>query len=64
MDIKLAFLNGFLEKEVCIEQPMGYDVKWHEDKVLKLNKALYGLKQALKAWYSCIDGYFLQVGFV
>jgi hypothetical protein len=40
MDIKLAFLNGFLEKEVCIEQPMGYDVKWHEDKVLKLNKVL------------------------
>ena len=47
MDVKSAFLNGFLEKEVCIEQHMDYDVKWHEDKVLKLNKVLYGLKQVI-----------------
>jgi hypothetical protein len=44
MDVKSTFLNGFLEKGVYFEQPMGYEVKGHEDKVLKLNKALYGLK--------------------
>ena len=44
MDVKSTFLNGFLGKGVYIEQPMGYEVKGHEDKVLKLNKALYGLK--------------------
>jgi hypothetical protein len=44
MHIKSAFLNGFLEEEICIEQPMSYEVKGHKDKVLKLNKVLYGLK--------------------
>jgi hypothetical protein len=46
-DVKSTFLNGFLEEEIHIEQPMGYEVKGYEDKVLKLNKSLYGLKQAL-----------------
>jgi hypothetical protein len=64
MNVKSAFFNGFLEEEIYIEQLMGYEVKGHEDRVLKLNKALYGLKQALMAWYSHIDGYFLKNRFV
>ena len=31
MAVKFAFLNEFLEEEVCIEQPLGYVVKRHED---------------------------------
>jgi len=58
MDVKFAFLNGYLEEEVYIDQPLGYVVKGHEGKVLKLKKALYGLKQAPKAWCSRIDKYF------
>ena len=42
MDVKSAFLNGVLEKEVYIQQPSGYEVKGHKDKVLKLKKALMG----------------------
>jgi DNA polymerase zeta len=57
-DVKSTFLNGFLEKEIYIEQHIGYEVKGYEDKVLKLNKSLNGLKQALRAWYSHIDCYF------
>ena len=43
MDVNSAFLNGVIEEEVYIEQPMSYVVKGREDKVLKL-KALYRLK--------------------
>ncbi|KAH9697084.1 hypothetical protein KPL71_023464 [Citrus sinensis] len=64
MDVKSAFLNGFLEEEVYIEQPLGYVVKGHEDKVLRLKKALYGLKQAPRAWNSRIDKYFQEKGFI
>ena len=63
MDVKSAFLNGFLEEEVYLEQPMGYEVKGHENKVLKLNKALYGLKQAPRAWNTRIDKYFQENDF-
>lgn len=45
MDVKSAFLNGFLEEEVYNEQPEGYVVKGHESKVLGPKKVLYGLKQ-------------------
>ena len=64
IDVKSAFLNGFLEEEVYIKQRMGFEVKEHKDKGLKLNKALYELKQTPRAWYSCIDDYFLNNGFV
>ena len=58
MDVNSTFLNGFLEEEIYIEQPMGYEVKGHKDNILKLNIALYGLKQTWRAWYSRINGYF------
>ena len=43
MDVKLAFLNGVLEK-VFVEQPLGYIKEGQEKQVYKLNQALYGLK--------------------
>jgi hypothetical protein len=57
-------LNGFLEKKAYIKQSMSYEVKRHENKVLKLKKVLYGLNQTLRAWCSRIDGYFLENRFV
>ena len=48
LDVKLAFLNGYLEEEIFVEQPKGFAVKGKEDKVYQLKKALYGLKQALE----------------
>ncbi|KAK0577924.1 hypothetical protein LWI29_002417 [Acer saccharum] len=64
IDVKSAFLNGYLEEEVYLEQPLGFVVKDQEDKVLKLKKALYCLKQAPRAWNSRIDKYFQQNGYV
>lgn len=58
IDVKSVFLNGFLEEEVYVEQPLWYIVKGEENKVLKLKKASYGLKQAPRAWNSRIDKYF------
>lgn len=63
LDVKSAFLNGYLEEEIYVEQPQGFEEKGEEDKVLRLKKALYGLKQAPRAWYSRIDGYFASQGF-
>ena len=63
LDVKSAFLNGFLEEEIYIEQLFGYIEIKNEGKVYKLKKALYGLKQALCAWNTRIDRYFQENGF-
>jgi hypothetical protein len=63
MDVKFAFLNGCLEKEVYVRQPLGYEIDKHRDKVYKLRKTLYGLKQTSIVWYSRIDLYLISIGF-
>jgi hypothetical protein len=63
MDVKTAFLNGLIQEEVYIEQPLGFDVHERESHACRLKKALYGLKQTPTAWYSRIDAYLQQLGF-
>ena len=63
MDVKCAFLNGYLNEEVFIEQPKGFKDPHFPDHVLRLKKALYGLKQAPKAWYDQLIHYLLDRGF-
>jgi hypothetical protein len=63
MDVKSAFLNGYLEEEIFMEQPEGFVIQREEEKVYLLKKALYGLKQAPRAWYSKIDAHLLDLGF-
>ncbi|GKC77456.1 retrovirus-related pol polyprotein from transposon TNT 1-94, partial [Tanacetum coccineum] len=45
MDVKSAFLNGFINEEVYVAQPPGFIDFEKPNHVYKLKKALYGLKQ-------------------
>ena len=63
LDVKSAFLHGYLEEQVFIDQPPGYVKIGNEHKVYKLKKVLYGLKQVSRALYSHIESYFIKVGF-
>ena len=49
MGVKCAFLNGYLNEEVFVEQPKGFQDPHFPDHVLRLKKALYGFKQAPRA---------------
>ena len=60
LDVKSAFLNGYLQEEIFVEQPKEFVMGGEEEKVYLLKKALYGLKQALKACYSRINEHLLK----
>jgi len=57
MDVKTAFLNGDLEKEIYIEQPEGF-TQGDQHLVSKLHKSLYGLKQSPRDWNQKLDVFF------
>ncbi|XP_042984783.1 uncharacterized protein LOC122313675, partial [Carya illinoinensis] len=63
MDVKSAFLNGFINEEVYVEQPPGFKNHISPNHVFKLTKALYGLKQAPRAWYERLSGFLIEKGF-
>jgi hypothetical protein len=56
-------LNGFLEEEVYVRQPQGFESIDFPQRVYRLRKALYGLKQAPRAWYGCLRGFLFSKGF-
>jgi hypothetical protein len=63
MDVKSAFLNGVLEEEVYVRQPLGFESEKYPHWVYKLRKALYGLKQAPRAWYGRLRVFLFERGF-
>ena len=44
MDVKTTFLNGVVEEEMYVEQPLGFDTHDMQTHVCRLRKALYSLK--------------------
>ncbi|GJX50215.1 retrovirus-related pol polyprotein from transposon TNT 1-94 [Tanacetum coccineum] len=60
MDVKSAFLNGFINEEVYVAQPPGFIDFTKPNYVYKLKKDLYGLKQAPKAWYDRLKDFLIQ----
>ena len=63
MDVKIAFLNGFLKEYVYVAQLKEFNAPHFPDHVLYLKKALYGLKQAPEAWYDWFTQYLVSYGF-
>nr|KAJ0194254.1 hypothetical protein LSAT_V11C800406360 [Lactuca sativa] len=63
MDVKTAFLNGYLKEEIYLEQPEGFVIPRQENKVCRLVKSLYGLKQAPKQWHERFDTTVTAFGF-
>jgi hypothetical protein len=64
LDVHNAFLNGVLEENVYMRQPLGYQNKDLPHHICKLDKAIYGLKQAPRAWYSRLSAKLQSHGFI
>ena len=54
MNVKTAFLNGFIEEEIYMKQPKGFESE-DSSKVCKFNRSIYGVKQALRSWNHHFD---------
>ena len=63
MDVKSAFLNGYINEEVYVEQPSSFEDDKKPNHVYMLKKTLYGLKQAPRAWYERLRDFLLSKGF-
>ncbi|GJT07500.1 retrotransposon protein, putative, ty1-copia subclass [Tanacetum coccineum] len=63
MDVKTAFLNGYLSEEVYMEQPEGFVNPKYPNRVCKLKHSIYGLKQASRQWNKRFDDEIKKFGF-
>ncbi|WBP92221.1 reverse transcriptase domain-containing protein [Kitasatospora cathayae] len=63
MDVKTAFLNGYLDESIYMLQPEGFIVQGEEQRVCKLLKSIYGLKQASRSWNIRFDTVVKSYGF-
>ena len=63
MDVKTAFLNGYIREEIYMDQPVGFISHGQESKVCKLMKSIYGLKQASRSWNIHFDKAIKLFGF-
>ncbi|GKV11406.1 hypothetical protein SLEP1_g22667 [Rubroshorea leprosula] len=61
MDVKNAFLNGYLKEKVYMKPPPG--LTHPPNKVCRLRRVLYGLKQSPRAWYAKFSVIVSEFGF-
>ena len=64
MDVKTAFLNGFLKEVLYMMQPDGFVDPKGADKVCKLQRSIYGLVQASWSWNKRFDSVIKAYGFI
>jgi len=63
MDVKSAFLNGYINELVYVEQPLGFEDPKYPKHVYRLSKMLYGLRQAPRALYERLRDFLIAKGF-
>lgn len=63
MDVKTAFLNGYLDEEIYFRQPEGFESETELEKVCRLKRPLYGLKQSARQWNNRIHKHLVKSGF-
>ena len=63
LDVKTAFLHGYLKEEIYMVQPKDFLASGQEHLVYRLRKSLYVLKQAPPQWYKKFDDIIQSVGF-
>ena len=64
MDVKTAFLNGFLKEELYMMQPEGFVDPENANKVCKLQRSIYGLVQASLSWNIRFNDVIKEFGFI
>ncbi|GKD34146.1 retrotransposon protein, putative, ty1-copia subclass, partial [Tanacetum coccineum] len=63
MEADNAFINRFINEEVYMQQPSGFEYSQRPQYVCKLHKAIYGLNQSPRAWFSRLTDKLFQLGF-
>ena len=63
MDVKIVFLNDYLEESIYMVQPESFLTKGQEQKVCKLKRSIYGLKKASRSWNIRFDEAVKTYGF-
>ena len=63
MDVKTAFLNGFLKGELYMIQQESFVSPKGANKVCKLQRSIYGLVQASRSWNIRFDELIKAYGF-
>mgnify|MGYP000668627716 FL=1 len=63
MDVKNTFIQGDIEEQVYMVQPLRFQSELNKSVVCQFKKSLYGLKQAPRAWNSKITHRLCKMGF-
>ncbi|GJT75478.1 retrotransposon protein, putative, ty1-copia subclass [Tanacetum coccineum] len=63
IDVKTAFLNGYLDEDIYMVQLEGFVDPNHPRKVCKLQRFIYGLKQASRSWNKRFNDEIKKFGF-
>ena len=64
MDVKTAFLNGFLKEELYMMQQEGFVNPKGDNKICKLERSIYGLVQVSRSWNKRFDSVIKAFGFI